>query len=226
MEVETSIVSENHLSHNRGNGAVPPDIAAHNKSEDLDSAAALAAHLLQATPSALTVTGHMTVIPVVSKPLPHEFFQTHPTLRLSLLMITPKKGSIGAHSYAVMSSALSVLAREQIEPFDATLYPIVIASRPLSYKLVMVKTPKAGRDWDAWNLSKKLALDEAVHDWRALRAAGGGYVACPPNAAHNPPDPVFPEYSDGEWLRRSLGVADLIVRDGTHPVFQEINVIR
>jgi hypothetical protein len=181
---------------------------------------------VQPNPSALTVTGHLTVIPVVSKPLPHEFFRTHPILRFSMPMVTPKKGSLGAHTYAVLPSALPYLAREMIEPFMATLFPIVIAARPLIYKLVLVKTPSDGRDWDAWNLSKKLTLDEAVDAWRAMRTVKGGYCACPPNPAAILPEAEFPNYSDGEWIHKSLGVADLIVRDDTHPMFKEINTPR
>jgi hypothetical protein len=139
-------------------------------------------------------------------------------------MVTPKKGALGAHTYAVMPSVMPYLAREMIEPFNATLFPIVIASRLLSYKLVLVKTPSGGKEWDAWNLSKKLALDEAVTVWRAIRTVSGGYRACPPNAAAVLPEEAeFPDYSNGEWIHKSLGVADLIVRDDTHPMFKEIN---
>ena len=123
----------------KSNGSMPPPSASEAaRIADLDREAK---ELLHPSPSALTVTGHMTVIPVVSKPLPHEFFRTHPVLRFSMPMVTPKKGALGAHTYAVMPTALPYLAREMIEPFMATLFLIVIAARPLIYKLILVKTP-------------------------------------------------------------------------------------
>ncbi len=209
----------------KSNGSAPPPAASDAaRIADLDREAR---ELLHPNPSALTVTGHMTVIPVVNKPLPHEFFRAHPTLRFTMPMVTPKKGALGAYTYAVLSSALPCLARAMIEPFMATLFPIVIAARPPIHKLVLVKLPSDGKQWDAWNLSKKLVLDEAVNAWRAMRTVKGGYCACPPNpSAILPAEVEFPDYSGGEWIDKSLGVADLIVRDETHPMFADLNTPR
>jgi hypothetical protein len=68
-------------------------------------------------------------------------------------------------------------------------------------------------------------LDEAVSEWRSMRKApGGGYRAHPPNPGWSAPkDAEFPDYSEAQWLHLSLGVTDLIVHDGAHSIFQEIN---
>jgi hypothetical protein len=182
----------------------------------------LAAALLLPNPATLAATGQMLVIPVVTKPGPLEFFRTHPDLRLTLKMVTPNKGEIGAHNYAVLPAMEGVLARYKFEPYVATLYPIVIDSRPLTYKLVMVKPPPAGRDWDNYNLTRMLALDMAVEKWIAMRSIRGGYEACDPDPEAKFPDPVFPDYTASEWLQKSLGVTDLIIRDESHPVLKEI----
>jgi hypothetical protein len=187
-----------------------------------NSAAGIASSLLLPDPATLAATGQMLVIPIVAKPNPLEFFRTHPDVRLTLKMVTPNKGVLGANTYAVMPEAEGILARYRFEPFVATLYPIVIDSRPLTYKLVMVKPPNGGRDWDNYNLTRKLALDKAVHQWIAMRSIKGGYEACEPDPAAKFPDPVFPDYTLDEWVEKSLVVTDLIIRDDTHPIFKEI----
>jgi hypothetical protein len=189
---------------------------------DAEALEELARQLLQPNPSTLAATGQLLVVPLVSKPGPLEYFRTHPNLRLSVKMVTPNKGELGAHTYAVWPTAEGILARHRFEPFLATLYPIVIDSRPLVYKLVMVKPPAEGRDWDNWNLSKKLALDLAVDKWIALRSVRGGYEACDPDPAAQFPEPKFPDWSPAEWLHKSLGVTDLIIKDESHPIFKEI----
>jgi hypothetical protein len=199
----------------KGNGATILPVAA-AEIEDL------AKNLLLPNPDTLTVTAEMLVIPIVGKPGATEFFRTHPSLRLPLEMVTPNKGDIAAHSYAVMPAAKALLLHYKFETFVAVLYPIVIHSSPLTYKLVMVKPPVAGRKWDAWNLSRKLALDIGVTKWVAMRSFKGGYEACDPDPAVEFPEPEFPDYTVNHWLQKSFGVTDLIIRDDTHPVFREI----
>jgi hypothetical protein len=184
---------------------------------DLD----LAAALLLPNPDVLEARGEQLAIPVVNKPGPLEFFRTHSSLRLTLKMVTPNKGEVGAFSYAVMPAAEPLLQRYRFEPSPVTLYPIIIDSRPPVFKLVSVKLPR-GREWDGWNLSKKLGLDMAVDRWLALRTIKSGYEACLPDPAAEFPAPEFPDWSPHEWLQRSLGAADLIVRDETHHVFDAI----
>src|SRR5271166_3463740 len=148
----------------------------------------LARQLLLPNPATLTAIGQMLVAPVVPKPGPLEFFRCHPDLRLTLKMVMPHKGEPGAHTYAVAPAVEGILARYRFEPFVATLYPICIDSKPLTYKLVLVKPPTDGRDWDNWNLSKKLALDMAVGKWIAMRPIRGGYEACEPDPAAQFPE--------------------------------------
>ena len=184
---------------------------------DLD----LTTELLLPNPDTLQARGQQIVNPVVSKPGPLEFFRTHPTLRLTIKMVTPNKGELGAHSYAVLPAMEPVLARYRFEPSTVTLFPVVIDSRPPTYKLVSVKHPRA-RDWDNWNLSKKLGLDMAVGEWLALRSIKGGYEACKPDPAAAFPEPDFPDWGPNEWLQRSLDAADLIIRDESHHVLAAI----
>jgi hypothetical protein len=198
------------------NGSSPAALLFAEEVEDL------ARELLLPNPDTLSVTAEMLVIPVVSKPGPVEFFRTHPDLRLTLEMVIPKKGDISAHAYAVLPKAKGLLARYKFEPFPVTLYPIVIDSRPLTYKLVVVKLPTNGREWDAWNLSRKLALDIGVAKWVAMRTVKGGYEACDPDPASVFPEPEWPDYTRNDWLQKSLGVTDLIIRDETHSVFKAI----
>jgi hypothetical protein len=188
-------------------------------SEDLEE---LARQLLQPNPATLAATGQLLVVDVVKKPGPLEFFRTHPSMRLSVRMVCPNKGEIGAHDYAVLPAAEGLLARHRFEPFLCTLYPIVIDARPLVYKLVQVKPPSDGRDWDHWNLSRKLALDMAVDRWIAMRPIRGGYEACEPDPAAEFPEPKFPDWSLPEWLHKSFVVTDRIIRDESHPIFKEI----
>ena len=56
----------------------------------------LAAALLLPNPDVLELRGQQLAIPVVNKPSPLEFFRTHPSLRLTLKMVTPDKGQPGA----------------------------------------------------------------------------------------------------------------------------------
>jgi hypothetical protein len=193
-----------------------------DRATKLDQEVDLAEALLQPNPEALSATGQQLSIPVVSKLSPLEFFRTQPTMRLTLKMLTPNKGELGAFTYGVMPDAEGALARYRFEPYLATLFPIVIDSRPMTYKLVMVKLPPAGREWDHWNLSRKLALEMAVDKWIAIRSIRGGYEACEPDPAAEFPEPVFPDWSANEWLKRSLGAADLIIHNEEHHVFRAI----
>jgi hypothetical protein len=185
----------------------------------------LAEALLIPNPESLNTTAEQLSIPVVSKTSPLEFFRTHPTLRLTLRMLTPNKGELGAFTYAVMPAAEALLARHHFEPYAATLFPIVIDSRPMTYKLMTVKLPPPGREWDNYNLSRKVALDIAVDRWIAMRSVRGGYEGCDPDPAAEFPEPVFPDWTAHEWLRRSLGVADLIIGGEDHHVFKAIKHI-
>ena len=216
-----------HVTAKPNGSAPPPDGQgpAPRLAEDLRRMEETASKLLRPAPSALTDTGHQTVIPLLNVPQQLWKFRTHPTIRLTMPMVCPGKGNLGAHTYAVMPDAEPYLARESIEPFTASLFPIMIASRPITYALVMVRLPTDGKKWDNWALTKKLVLDEAVSDWRSMRRApGGGYQAHPPNSGWSRPiDAEFPDYSEAQWLHLSLGVTDLIVHDGTHSMFQEIN---
>lgn len=216
----------------KANGAAPPaSEALTHAEEDLRQSESLrrmeetAKQLLQPAPSALTETGHQTVIPLVNTPQQLQRFRTHPTMRLTLAMACPGKGNLGAHNYAIMPSVQAHLARENIKSFTATLFPIMLATRPITYALVLVKMPPGGKRWDNWSLTKKLVLDEAVEGWRSMRQApGGGYCAHPPNPGWAAPAHAeFPDYSEAEWLHLSLGVTDLIVHDDTHSMFQEIS---
>lgn len=182
----------------------------------------LAAELLLPNPESLATTAQQLTIQVVAKPGPLEFFRCHPTVRLTLKMLTPNKGELGAHTYAVLPAAEPLLARYRFEPHLATLYPIVIDSRPPVVKLVMVKLPQQGRDWDNYNLSKKVALDMAVEKWVALRPIKGGYEGVEPHPDAVFPDPIWPDYSSNDWLNKSLGAADLVIRDASHDVFRAI----
>jgi hypothetical protein len=164
------------------NGSTPPTNEDSQQAEDLRRMEETASKLLKDAPSALNDTGHQTVVPLVNVPQQLLRFRTHPTIRLTMPMVCPGKGNLGALTYAVMAEAEPYLARESIEPFLATLFPIMIASRPITYALVMVKLPADGKKWDNWALTKKLVLDEAVGDWRSMRRApGGGYQAKVPN---------------------------------------------
>jgi hypothetical protein len=215
--------------HNVPNEVLDPaqdkmrDLEARADESRADTVEDLARQLLLPNPATLTATGQMLVVPLVSKPGRLEFFRSHPDLRLTLKMVTPHQGEIGAHTYAVAPAVEGVLARYRFQPFVATLYPICIDSKPLTYKLVLVKPPADGRDWDNWNLSRKLALEVAVGKWVAMRPLpGGGYEACDPDPAAQFPEVSFPDWSPSDWLHKSLGVTDLVIKDETHPIFKEI----
>jgi hypothetical protein len=181
-----------------------------------------ASKLLIATPEVLlAATGEQVLIPVISKPDPLEYFRTHPTMRLTMAMVEPRKGSISSRTYAVEAEAQSLLLKHKILPFAATLFPIVIDSKPLSHKLVRVRLPGRG-GWDNYNLTRKLVLDRGVNEWIAMRMEAGGYVAVPPHPEATFPAPVFPDWDENEWLQRSLYAADLVISDGNHEVFREI----
>jgi hypothetical protein len=203
-----------------GNGHPLPN-GSDGVEEKLKPVVNLAEALLLPNPDILESTGTQLLIPVVGKPGALEYFRTHPTLRLTLKMVTPAKGELGAFSYAVMPSAEPILLRYKFEPRPVMLYPIMIGSKPPIYKLVQIKLPQ-GREWDQWNLSKKIALDEAVHRWVAVRLFNGIYHSEDPDPEAVFPDPAFPEWDAGEWLQRSLGAADLIIHDDTHRVFNAI----
>ncbi len=174
------------------------------------------------------MTGHMTVIPVCQQAIAARVLRAHPTLRFTMPMVTPRGGARRLHlCCAVVRVALSG-ARDDRAPHRHWLPPIVIAARPPIHKLVLVKLPSDGKQSDAWNSTiEKLVLDEAVNAWRAMRTVKGGYCACPPNpSAILPAEVEFPDYSGGEWIDKSLGAADLIVRDETHPMFADLNTPR
>jgi hypothetical protein len=201
--------------------AIPPSLdpaRAAKLAEEID----LAEALLLPNPGALYTAGEQVSIPIVTRTTPLEFFRAHPTIRMTLKMLTPNKGGLGAPTYAVMPAAEGLLARYKFEPFLATLYPIVIASTPLSYKLMTVKHPPDGREWDMYNLSRKTILEQSVSQWLAIRSFQGGYHACSPDPLAEFPEPVFPDYDEHEWLKRSLGVSDLIIGDENHHVFKAI----
>jgi hypothetical protein len=182
----------------------------------------LAEALLLPNPEVLDATGEQLSIPVVSKTSALEFFRAHPTIRMTLKMLAPNKGELGSFTYAVLPAAEGPLLRHKLEPYLATLYPIVIDSNPLSYKLMEVKLPPAGRNWDQYNLSRKLVLEKSVDRWVAMRSFRGGYHACDPDPAAEFPEPVFPDWTQHEWLKRSLGVMDLIIHNETHSVFRAL----
>jgi hypothetical protein len=203
-------------AHTTGNGAAPPPQP--GTPEYFDQ---LARQLLRPPSPTLGSTGLQMVVDCIKTPDPMAFLRSHPTLRLSLALLTPSK-KLGSNTYAVLPSAIPLLARYHFEPAQHTLYPVVLAARPLVYKLIRVKTPTDGRDWDNWNLSKKLILDEAVEKWRAIRSIQSGYAAGIPDSEASFPEPEFPDWSEGEWLYRSFEVTDLLIKDESHPIFKEI----
>jgi hypothetical protein len=204
------------------NGGDPPAISDPSKAAALNRNIDLAEALLLPNPEMLDTTGEQLSIPIVTKTTPLEFFRTHPTLRLTLKMLTPNKGELGAHDYAVMAAAEPALLRYRFEPYLATLYPIAVDGRPLSYRLMKVTWPADGRQWDQWNLSRRVALETAIDRWIAMRRIKNGYEACEPDPQAKFPEPVFPDWTAHEWLRKSLGVADLIIFDEDHEVFRAI----
>jgi hypothetical protein len=198
----------------KGNGATAPD--------PLKRVASLAEELLLPNPDALGSTGEQLVIPIVKKPGDLEFFRTRPTIRLTLQMVTINKGDIEESDLVVAPSAEGLLLRHRLTPFVVTLYPIVIDSKPLTYKLVKVKLPPRGRKWDNFNLVRKVALDAAVNNWKAMRSIKGGYEGCDPDPAAVFPEPVFPDWEPGDWIDKSVEVMELVIRDESHPVFDDI----
>jgi hypothetical protein len=207
----------NDVEQVKPNGAGPPPEAT------LQETVARASELLLPNPDALlSETGEQVLIPVVNRPGDVEFFRTHPTIRLTMPMVTPKKGKVGAQTYGVLPSMQHLLLKHKFTPFAVTLYPIVIAGNPLSYKLVRVRLPSAGRGWDTYNLARKIVLDRGVNEWVAMRVENESYVAVPPHPEAIFPEVVFPDYTAEEWLERSLYAAGLVIRDETHEVFREI----
>ena len=196
---------------------VPPETAA-----KVEKTVNLAKKLLLPNPASLLATAEQVVVPVVKAPGPLEFFRTHPSIRLCVPMVTPAKGTIGADTYAVMPEAIGLLAQYNFHPKVVTLFPIVVASNPPSFKLVMVTTPSDGRKWDAWSLSRKQVLDIGVERWIAMRPVSGGYGVGYPDPGAKFPEPAFPDWDDDEWLQRSLAAADLVIYDGSHEIFKEI----
>jgi hypothetical protein len=205
--------------HHKANGAAKPEEPPTVTEIGFTDIDRTARELLQDNPDALTATGHQTVIPVVKKTGQFEFFRTDPTVRLTMPMVVLKKG--GDRVYAVMPAAIPCLARVGIEPFLMTLYPVVIKTRPLSDKLVWIKLP-SGRDWEPWTLSRRRVLDEAVGAWKAMRIIGESYGAFDPGPKFISVEPVFPDYTEAEWIDKSLKAADLIIRDDAHPLFEEL----
>jgi hypothetical protein len=194
--------------------------AQHDEMEDL------ARELLLPNPTGLTANGRTLVVQITDKPGPLEFFRCHPEIRLTVKMVTPRKGDMGATSYGVVPSAEPLLIRHHFEPYVATLYPIVIDSNPPIYKLIKVKPPSGGRDWDNWSLSKRLALDIAVDKWIAIRSATGAYQACDPDPNAEFPEVVWPDWTEGDWLHKSLVVTELLIRGPDHPIFKDILHLR
>jgi hypothetical protein len=185
----------------------------------------LASQLLQPNPEALNTIAEQIAVPVVSKLDPNMFFRTHPELRLTLKLVSPGRESLENFEYAVLPAAEPLLLRHKLAPYIATLYPIVVNTQPLTYRLMRVKHPANGRRWDNWNLTRKAALDRAVEDWIALRSIpGGGYEWVMPHPEALFPEPIFPAWDANEWLVRSLGVQDLILGgDENHPVFKSLS---
>jgi hypothetical protein len=217
-----------------GNGSVPPGLATVGSVIDehgnpvpeaaLKPKRTLAEALLLPNPDILTSTVEQVVVDVVGKLEPVEFFRTHPTMRLTLNLVTPNRQDIGAYDYAVLPEALPLLVRHKLRPSLVTLYPIVIGTKPLTYKLMRVKHPMGARKWDTWNLSRRQILDQAVGQWLAMRELpGGGYGAVPPDPEAEFPEPVFPDWTVDDWLQRSFGAQDLILSDNEdHTVFRAL----
>jgi hypothetical protein len=189
------------------------DAAIHSKAELLRAA-------MLDPPLTLASTTTQVLIPV-GTPGPLEFIRTHPTLRLTFNMTQPKKGP-GSLLYVVMPKAEAVLARHKIGIVTTTLYPVMIAAAVPTYRLVPVKLPADGKRWDEWNLSRKLLLDQAVDKWLAIRSIGGGYGIGEPDPGAIFPEVKFPDWSEVEWLDRSLIPGDLVIWDDTHPLFKDI----
>jgi hypothetical protein len=216
----TNVNGINDKEHKTAGNGLDPAVATSDDVEDL------ARTLLLPSPAGLAAKGQLLVIPIVKKPAPLEFFRCHPEYRFTMRMVSPRADEINAAPYAVTPAAEILLARHHFEPFIATLYPICLDTTPVTYKLVYVKPPADGGKWDAWNLSKKLALELAVDKWIALRSVKSAYQACDPDPAAEFPEVVWPEWSDNEWLHKSLVVADLVIHDEKHPIFKDIKRLR
>jgi hypothetical protein len=188
----------------------------------------LAKALLMPNPDTLTTVAEQILIDVVGTLEPTEFFRTHPTMRLTLNLVTPNRQDIGAQDYAVLPEGLPLLARHKMHPSLVTLYPVVLDTKPLTYKLMRVKHPTGGRKWDKWNLSRKQALERAMDEWIALRQIpGGGYEWVFPDPEAIFPEPVFPDWTEGDWLQRSFGAQDLILGNNeNHDVFRALRGLK
>jgi hypothetical protein len=195
------------------------------RASKLEAMQDLASQLLQPNPESLNTDAEQIAVQVVKKLDPNMFFRTHPELRLTLKLVSPGRESFENSEYAVLPAAEPILLRHKLTPRLATLYPIVINTQPLTYRLMQVKQPINGRQWDNGNLTRKLALDKAVEEWLAIRSSpGGGYEWVRPHPEASFPEPVFPAWDANEWLVRSFGAQDLILGgDENHPVFKSLS---
>jgi hypothetical protein len=201
---------------------LPPSLDS-ERINQLNKVVGLAAALLRPNPGTLTVAkGEQQAIPVVKSLGASEFFRTHPSLRFSLDMVAPNKGAIDADDFAFLPEAEGEIACHRLTPFLVTLYPLVVFANPLVYKLVKVKQPPEGRQWDIWNQSRALVLEDAVGRWISIRPSdGGGYQSFPPDhPGKYPVDAEWPNWDADEWLRRSVERGGLLIKDGGHHVFQ------
>lgn len=205
------------------NGALPGEVGTTASVDEMEQKVSLSEELLLPSPDSLNVSGVQVLVPVVRLPLPLEVFWTHPTLVLTLASVTPEKGAIGAITYVVPPSMFPVLRRNKFEPAVTFYYPVLIDSNPRQTKLVMVKPPAPPRtDWDAYNLAKKLILEQARTRWSSIRTAGSSYEAAYPENPDDIEPAVFPGWTTDDWLDRSVVASDLLIRDESHPIFDKI----
>src|SRR5262249_22342646 len=112
-------------------------------------------------------------------------------------------------------------------PALVTLYPIVLDTKPFTYRLMRIQQPSDGRKWDDWNLSRKLALERAVEEWIALRSIPRGFEWVRPDQEAEFPDPIFPNWDEEGWLERSFGAQGLILgNDENHPLYRALRGLR
>src|SRR5262249_31317044 len=113
-------------------------------------------------------------------------------------------------------------ARHNMKFGRAVMYPVMVASAVPTYRLVPVKIPQAGGEWDEWSLSRKLLLEKAVDKWLAIRSLGNGYREGEPDPAAIFPEVVFPEWSVDDWLEHSFINGNLVLWDANHPILKEV----
>jgi len=218
-----------------GNGATPPPSLDAEQQQALDNKISLAQRLLLPNPDELNAVATQLVIPIIKKTSPLEYFRTHPSMRLTMLMTAPDTAAIEPPIYGVMPEAVPPLKREKIQPEVYTLYPLVFDTKPLTYKLLQVKPPLSGKKWDGYNLGRRLAAEIAVDKWIAMRGIPGGYEACDPDPEAKFPEVVWPkkrsgdgwiEWSEDDWIEKSLGVTGQLIFDDTHEIFKQIRHLK